>query len=134
MMMDKELLTLLKDARLNQKSTYRQLDYQKLYQLADQHQVSALIYNQIYDFPDFPNDLKQQWRSEAIKINAFQTRKTFRLLDIYQKLRNKGIDVIVVKGIICRSLYPQGENRQSNDEDLYIKQKDLQIVKDILFV
>ena len=61
MMMDKELLTLLKDARLNQKSTYRQLDYQKLYQLADQHQVSALIYNQIYDFPDFPNDLKQQW-------------------------------------------------------------------------
>ena len=132
MMMNKELLTLLKDARLNQKSTYRQLDYQKLYQLADQHQVSALIYNQIYDFPDFPNDLKQQWRSEAIKINAFQTRKTFRLLDIYQKLRNKGIDVIVVKGIICRSLYPQGENRQSNDEDLYIKQKDLQTVKDIL--
>lgn len=55
MMMDKELLTLLKDARLNQKSTYRQLDYQKLYQLANQHQVSALIYNQIYDFPDFPN-------------------------------------------------------------------------------
>lgn len=130
--MDKELLALLKDARLNRKSEYRKLNYDELYKLSYQHQVSALIYNQIYDFPDFPLDIKNHWKSHAIKINAFQTMKTMKLLEIYKKFIDHHLNVIVVKGIICRSLYPQPDNRQSNDEDLYIQTKDLNQVKDIL--
>ena len=41
-------LSLLKDARLNMKSNPVKLDFMKLYQLANEHQVSPLIYNQIY--------------------------------------------------------------------------------------
>lgn len=130
--MDKELLALLKDARLNKKSKYRKLNYEKLYQLSYQHQVSALIYNQIFDFPDFPLELKNHWKSNAIKINAFQTMKTIKLLEIYRKFIEAHLKVIVVKGIICRSLYPQPDNRQSNDEDLYVQIKDFNKVKDIL--
>lgn len=130
--MDKELLALLKDARLNKKSEYRKLDYEELYKLSYQHQVSALIYNQIYDFPDFPIDIKNNWKSQAIKINAFQTMKTMKLLEIYKKFIDLHINVIVVKGIICRSLYPQPENRQSNDEDLYIQTKDFTTIKNLL--
>lgn len=126
-----EFLSLLTDARLNRKSQPRVLNYEELYQLSNQHQVSALIYNQIYHFPDIPSDLKEYWKREAIKINAFQTIKTSKMLEVYQQFINDNIKVIIVKGIICRSIYPQPENRQSNDEDLYIQKEDLDKVKDI---
>jgi len=131
-MMDKELLSLLKDARLNRKSEYRKLNYEELYQLSYQHQVSALIYNQIYDFSDFPLEIKDHWKKEAMKINAFQTMKTIKLLDIYKQFINHHIEVMIVKGMICRSLYPQPENRQSYDEDLYIQVKDLKTMTSLL--
>ena len=57
--MNSELITLLKDARLNRTSEPIKLNYQKLFDLANQHQISALIYNQIYNFVDFPEEIKQ---------------------------------------------------------------------------
>ena len=80
--MKQQFLQLLKDARLNQQSQPMQLDYLLLYQLSVEHQVSALIYNQIYKFEDFLNDLKNHWKSEAIKTNVFQTIKTDRFLKL----------------------------------------------------
>lgn len=130
--MKKQFLQLLKDARLNQQSQSMQLDYITLYQLSMQHQVAALIYNQIYKFEDFPLELKQHWKSEALKTNAFQTMKTDKFLRIYKKLMDNDLKVIVVKGLICRSLYPQPDNRPSNDEDLYIEKQYLSIAKDII--
>ena len=130
--MNQEFLTLLKDARKNEKSQIVDLDYTQLYHLSKEHEVLALIYNQIYAFPSFPTDLKNQWKREAIKINAIQTIKTDRFLKVYQKFIEADIIVLVVKGIICRSLYPQPENRPSNDEDLYVQQKDFDKAKNIL--
>lgn len=131
--MNHELLSLLTDARLNRQSQPRELNYEELYQLSDQHQVSALIYNQIYHFPDFPPEIKNKWKTETLKINAFQTMRTQKLLDIYQKINQQHIPVLIVKGIICRSLYPQPDYRQSNDEDLYIQKEHLETIKEILF-
>ena len=125
------LLTLLKEARLNQKSQPQPVDYEKLYRLSVEHQVVPLIYNQIYFFPDFPEDIKAYWKREALRISAFQTMKTDRFLRLYAKLLEKGLKVIVVKGIICRSLYPSPDNRPSNDEDIYVEKAYFQQVKDI---
>lgn len=130
--MNSELITLLKDARLNRASGPIKLDYQKLFDLANQHQISALIYNQIYNFDDFPEDIKQRWKRDALKINAFQTRKTMKILQVYRQFLKQGLKVLVVKGIVCRSLYPQPDNRQSNDEDLYVQKEEYEAVKDIL--
>lgn len=130
--MNSELITLLKDARLNRTSEPIKLDYQKLFDLANQHQISALIYNQIYNFDDFPEEIKQRWKREALKINAFQTRKTMKILQVYRQFLKQGLKVLIVKGLVCRSLYPQPDNRQSNDEDLYVQKEEYEAVKDIL--
>lgn len=130
--MNSELITLLKDARLNRISEPIKLDYQKLFDLASQHQISALIYNQIYNFDDFPEEIKQRWKRDALKINAFQTRKTMKILQVYRQFLNQGLKVLIVKGLVCRSLYPQPDNRQSNDEDLYVQKGEYEAVKDIL--
>lgn len=130
--MNSELITLLKDACLNRTSESIKLDYQKLFDLANQHQISALIYNQIYNFDDFPEEIKQRWKRDALKINAFQTRKTMKILQIYRQFLKQGLKVLIVKGLVCRSLYPQPDNRQSNDEDLYVRKEEYEAVKDIL--
>ena len=111
--MNSELITLLKDARLNRTSEPIKPDYQKLFDLANQHQISALIYNQIYNFDDFPEEIKQRWKRDALKINAFQTRKTMKILQVYSQFLKQGLKVLIVKGLVCRSLYPQPDNRQS---------------------
>lgn len=130
--MNSELITLLKDARLNRTSEPIKLDYQKLFDLANQHQISALIYNQIYNFDDFPEEIKQRWKRDALKINAFQTRKTMKILQVYRQFLKQGLKVLIVKGLVCRALYPQPDNRQSNDEDLYVQKEEYEAVKDIL--
>lgn len=124
-------LSLLKDARKQIKSDPVELDFIKLYRLSREHQVSPLIYNQIYFFSGFPEDLKIHWKKEAIQENVFQTIKTERFLKLYQQFLDHDLKIIVVKGIVLRSLYPQPENRPSNDEDLYIEKKDLEKAKDI---
>lgn len=130
--MNSELIALLKDARLNRTSESIKLDYQKLFDLASQHQISALIYNQIYNFDDLPEEIKQRWKRDALKINAFQTRKTMKILQVYSQFLKQGLKVLIVKGLVCRSLYPQPDNRQSNDEDLYVQKGEYEAVKDIL--
>lgn len=130
--MNSELVTLLKDARLNRASESIKLDYQKLFDLANQHQISALIYNQIYNFDDFPVELKEIWKSQTFKINVIQTRKTMKMLQVYEQFLNQNLKVLIVKGLICRSLYPQPDNRQSNDEDLYVQKEEFEKTKDIL--
>lgn len=130
--MNSELVTLLKDARLNRVSESIKLDYQKLFDLANQHQISALIYNQIYNFDDFPVELKEIWKSQTFKINVIQTRKTMKMLQVYEQFLNQNLKVLIVKGLICRSLYPQPDNRQSNDEDLYVQKEEFEKTKDIL--
>ena len=130
--MNSELITLLKDARLNRVSESIKLDYQKLFDLANQHQISALIYNQIYNFDDFPVELKEIWKSQIFKINVIQTRKTMKMLQVYEQFLNQNLKVLIVKGLICRSLYPQPDNRQSNDEDLYVQKEEFEKTKDIL--
>lgn len=130
--MNSELIILLKDARLDRTSESIKLDYQKLFDLANQHQISALIYNQIYNFDDFPEEIKLRWKRDALKINAFQTRKTMKILQVYRQFLNQGLKVLVVKGLVCRALYPQPDNRQSNDEDLYVQKEEYGAVKEIL--
>ena len=49
-----------------------------------------------------------------------QAQKTADFLLLYEYLASKDLHPLVVKGIICRNLYPEPEHRPSLDEDLLI--------------
>ena len=49
-----------------------------------------------------------------------QARKTEEFLALYKRLLEAGLTPMVVKGIICRQLYPQPDSRCSGDEDVLI--------------
>lgn len=119
-----EFLSLLRDARLGLRSEPREVDFAKLFVLGLQHEVLALLYEQIGRFPGFPDDLQAQWKKYAIRINAIQAIKSDRFVRLYQRFLQADLKVLVLKGIVCRSLYPKPDNRPSNDEDLYVRKED----------
>ena len=90
-------------------------DWLALLQLARHHQVLPL-FCQAAPLPAGLTDHKPQVRRQV----ALQAVKTCQFLDIYRALREKGLTPLVVKGILCRSLYPQPDLRPSSDEDLLI--------------
>jgi hypothetical protein len=61
-----------------------------------------------------------------------QTRKTHDFLALTQRLRAAGIRAVVVKGIVCRELYPQPDLRPSSDEDLLVPRQQYEAAQGIL--
>lgn len=53
-----------------------------------------------------------------------QAVQTDQLLTLLQRLAAKGLHPLVVKGYVCRSLYPLPDHRPSSDEDLLIPAED----------
>src|SRR5699024_9215460 len=51
-----------------------------------------------------------------------RTEELFRLWDLFEE---RGLRPLILKGLICRSLYPKPELRGSADEDLWIRKEDL---------
>lgn len=49
-----------------------------------------------------------------------QTMRTNEFLELNKKLHAAGVRPLVVKGIICRNLYPQPDYRRFGDEDVLV--------------
>ena len=92
-------------------------DWKALAQMAAAHHVQALFYEAVCTIPEARAELGQLAplvRRQVIE----QSFCTQQLLDVYSKLEIAGVAPIVVKGIVCRSLYPKPDHRPSSDEDL----------------
>ena len=64
---------------------------------------------------------KERARSEI----TLQAQKTADFMLLYDYLAENGLYPIVMKGIICRNIYPQPEHRPSVDEDILIDPDDI---------
>lgn len=84
--------------------------------LAAQHKLLPLTLSALPPAWPVPAGIKRS----AFRQTAMQAQKTTAFLTLYRRLEEKGFHPLVVKGILCRELYPQGDLRPSNDEDLFI--------------
>ncbi len=98
-------------------------DWESLFRLAEVHHVLPMIYEAVYKCPaaqkmdgQFFVPIKQR----VFRMVMLQTMKTGEFLTLYQELKQANLKPLVVKGIICRSLYPNPDYRISSDEDLWI--------------
>ena len=127
---NKTFLTILKAAL--QGAPYRDdpgispEDWQTLFAMAGIHKVLPLFYDAVYTCPAFQQleptiapMMKHQVRQQVL----LQTLRTQEFLELQKALRNAGVTSLVVKGIICRNLYPKPDARQSSDEDVLIPQE-----------
>lgn len=94
-----------------------------LFQLAEIHHVLPMVFEAVYACPSARQTdprLMMQAKGRMIQLVMLQTRQTAEFLDLYRHLSGAGLEPLVVKGIVCRSLYPKPDYRLSGDEDLLL--------------
>lgn len=96
-------------------------DWKAVLELAQVHQVLPMILESCYQHASLMDSaLLDAARKNARQQVFLQMLKTAEFLKLYKKLRKADIEPLVVKGIICRNLYPQPDQRTSSDEDVLI--------------
>lgn len=71
-------------------------------------------------------------RVHVLQSTAAQLQKTHAFLTLYETLCSHGFRPLVVKGILCRELYPKPDLRPSADEDLLVSADEMPAILKIL--
>ncbi len=74
----------------------------------------------------------QSARREARAVTVRQATRTAEFMLLLRELEACGLRPVVLKGAVCRSLYPEPEQRLSTDEDLLIAPEDFPAYHDAL--
>lgn len=72
------------------------------------------------------------YRKRGRRHVVLQVMKTRAFLALYSRLTEQGLRPLVVKGLICRSLYPQGDLRLSSDEDILIEPQQVELCHSVM--
>lgn len=98
-----------------------------LFHLAEMQKLLPILTDAVCACPNAVTDPHfSAYRSAAMRQVLLQTQKDAAFLPIYQQLRNAGIPALVVKGSLCRSVYPNGALRISADEDVLVEDASFQ--------
>lgn len=132
--MDQLFLEALK-ASLQQKSVDWEIEWSKeewlaLFQTAEKHKVLPMIYEAVFRCPAaqaFGLQNLAPFKQHTVRSVMLQTMKTNEFYGLFQHLQSSGVTPLVVKGIICRSLYPQPDYRISGDEDVLILREQFEL-------
>ena len=93
----------------------------RMLKLASVHEILPLICETIYQSNALKNNtVFTVYKQHAIINAAMQKIKTAEFLHMYKTMQAQGLDPLVVKGVICQSLYPRAILRTSVDNDLYV--------------
>ncbi len=129
------LLSVAMETKTNSPKDTRLIDYDRLFYLSGIHNVIPMIYQALSKkqlITEIKPELAKAWRRLSVGYYVDQLRRTKEFLDVYDRLNHAGICALVVKGVILRQLYPEGEYRYSGDEDIYIRIRDFPKVDSIL--
>lgn len=110
--------------REEEKNRLGQIRMDQMIELADRHKVLSLLYDLLLQdeweeqkkesFPDW----RERLRESALKTVQQSYRLLFLTKEIVEKLEERGIPVIVLKGVGTAFWYPMPEYRKSGDVDL----------------
>lgn len=111
-------------------------DVHQLFRLAQAHKLLAVVFEQIrtahiWGKEEYKNALPIYKRS-AVKEIMLQMQRTEGFLAVYEQLGAEGIYPLVMKGMICRSLYSKSDYRTSGDEDMLLPREQFAKCDEIL--
>lgn len=123
---DKYFLTLLSYAiRNDDYESCLNTDWEELFTLALDHDVCALLYSIIKKSNAvLPDKLSEKWKKGTFISSIRQVRLHNDIKYTLELLHDAGIEVIVVKGLSLKFLYPVPEYRSMGDADLLIHKED----------
>lgn len=108
-------------------------EWQELFLMASQQQVSPLIYEAVCKCPAAKQgDIVDKYEKRVMHEVAKQIVKTNEFLRIYSLMVEEGAKPLIIKGMICREMYPKPDHRPSTDEDVLIPKGQFEIAHKIL--
>ena len=97
--------------------------WQELINMAQSHKVLPMFYDVVCHLPAFQEQdavLKSSLRRTILQQLSLQTIRTTEFLRLNKAWQEQGIRPIVVKGLVCRYIYPKLDLRLSSDEDVLV--------------
>ena len=110
-------------------------EWGEIFRLSAQHHVLPLVLEAVYGCPAIQGldpRILHAHRVRSIRTVSVQTQKTNEFLTLYRRLTDAGVKPLVVKGIVCRNLYPLPDHRISGDEDVLIDSADYSTAKQVM--
>lgn len=114
------LKTALRGEKLPCDSEISSDDMDYIVRLSELHRVLPLVFDCVYPVCPYEESRQAELRRRTKLLVMQQTVRTEAFLNLYRELQKKGLEPVVVKGIICRSIYPNPDFRFSADEDMLI--------------
>lgn len=110
-------------------------DWASIFDVSKKQNIFPLLYDVAENYLSFKSfdSANPQYFSAATASMTVQMKKTEQFIDLYRSFLSAGLAPIVMKGIICRSLYDERSDfRPSGDEDILIDKKDYGKVVEVL--
>lgn len=109
----------LRGEKLTEAPELTDAEWERVFYLADIHEVLPLIYDTLCGLPAL-REIGKKYKDAALNRAIRQIVQTNEFLTLVLQMQAVGLNPIVMKGIICRSLYPQPCLRPSVDEDILV--------------
>ena len=125
----------LKNEQVEWNNKLEAQEWMDLFRMAEVHQILPMIYEAVYRSPaagQADPQILAPAKAQMVRTVIMQTQKTGEFEPLYRYLRESGICPLVVKGIVCRNIYPNPDYRISGDEDLLIRPEDFRKCHDLL--
>ena len=138
-MLNETFLNILKHAIRGEKATGCEEitleQWQRLFAMAGIHSVMPLFYEAVYDAPVL-KDVNEPFvflaKRQVVHQVMMQAMKTSEFLMLNKKMQEAGVKPLIVKGLVCRNLYPQPDHRPSGDEDILIPKEKFDICHQVM--
>ena len=106
--------------------------FPEVFALADRHLMLPMVYEAVYPSEAFGSLSRQelsaeqlrQFKKKAIRQVVLQYEREACFLRLYEFLQSRGLEPAVLKGLICRNVYPLPQHRQSWDEDILVRDEE----------
>lgn len=95
-------------------------EWQRIFYLSEAHHVLPMVYEAVFCCESARKaeqkelrELFQLYRRKTLNLVMLQTIKTKEYLELVRFLQERGIQILTVKGIVCRELYLKPDDRLS---------------------
>ena len=112
-------------------------EWSEVFALADMHHVLPLIYEAVAECRAAAladRVMFAKVREKSLRLMALQRTMTEEFLELYAHLKQMGVKPLALKGIVCRSLYPEPDARLSADEDLLIPKEQFEACQEAMLL
>lgn len=111
------------------------LDWDRLVEIAYQHQVVSLLYEHIKELGGdaVPEQFLTRFKELSIVTTSWNVRYNYELSKVFEALRSKNIAVMLLKGMaLVHTVYESLALRPMNDVDILVKEGDLREIRSSL--